>query len=181
MRKIVLTFGLLSGAVLSAMMALTIPFADRVGFDTMEVVGYATMVAAALLVYFGVRRYRDEVGGVSFGRAFAVGALIVVVASVCYTATWQVIYRRFAPDFIAKMQAHALEQERAGGAAPAELEARRAEMERFAKLYENPAVNVAVTFVEPLPVGLLGALISAALLRRRRQEGDAVAALSTVA
>ena len=35
----------------------------------------------------------DSVAGVavSFGRAFAVGPLIAVVASVCYVATWEVI------------------------------------------------------------------------------------------
>jgi hypothetical protein len=168
MKKIVLTFGLLAGLVLSAMMLLTMPFKDRIGFDTMEVIGYATMVAAALFIYFGVRRYRDETGGVSFGRAFAVGALIVVVGAVCYTATWQVVYRQFAPDFFEKYQAHTLERARASGATPAELQAKQAEMAQFAKLYANPAVNVAFTFVEPLPVGLAAALISAAVLRRRR-------------
>ena len=62
------------------------------------------MVLAFLLIYFGIRSYRDNVAGgtVRFGRAFAVGALIATVASVCYVATWEVIYFNFAPDFAAK-------------------------------------------------------------------------------
>jgi hypothetical protein len=32
-RKIVLTFGLIAGAILSAMMLITLPFQDQVGFD----------------------------------------------------------------------------------------------------------------------------------------------------
>ena len=42
------------------------------------VIGYTTMVIAFLLIFFGVRSYRDNVAGgtVRFGRAFAVGALI---------------------------------------------------------------------------------------------------------
>ncbi len=170
MRKIVLTFGLLSGLVLSAMMVLTQPFQDRIGYGIAGmVVGYATMVAASLLVYFGVRRYRDTTAGgrVSFGRAFAVGMLIVAVSSACYVATWEVIYFNFKPDFLVKYHAHQLEQERAKGATPAQLAALQARMARDEASYDNPLVNSAYTFLEPLPVGLLAALVSAAALRRR--------------
>ncbi|HEU4454352.1 MAG TPA: DUF4199 domain-containing protein, partial [Longimicrobium sp.] len=76
MKKTVWTFGLISGGILSAMMLLTIPFMDEIGFDRGVVIGYATMVAAFLLVFFGVRSYRDNVAGgeVGFGRALAVGS-----------------------------------------------------------------------------------------------------------
>ena len=55
MQKIVLTFGLIAGAILSAMMLATIPFLDRIGFEHSTVIGYTTMVIAFLMVYFGVR------------------------------------------------------------------------------------------------------------------------------
>src|SRR5688572_23495497 len=94
MKKIVLTFGLIAGAILSAMMVITLPFHDQMGFDRAQIVGYTTMVAAFLLIFFGVKSYRDNVAGglVTFGRAFLVGSLISLVASGCYVATWQVIY-----------------------------------------------------------------------------------------
>jgi hypothetical protein len=53
MRKTVLTFGLISGVVLSAMLLLTLPFQDDIGLGTAEIIGYTTMVAASLLIYFG--------------------------------------------------------------------------------------------------------------------------------
>ena len=89
MRKIVLTFGLIAGGILSLMMLLTIPFMDQIGFERGEVIGYTTMVLAFLMIFFGVKSYRDNVAGgtVSFGRAFLVGLLITAVASVCYVAT----------------------------------------------------------------------------------------------
>jgi hypothetical protein len=180
MRKIVLTFGLLSGLVLSAMMAVTMPFHDRIGFERGMIVGYTTMVAASLLIYFGVRRYRDQAGGVSFGRAFAVGALIMCVSNVCYVAAWEVIYPRFASDYMEKYAAHELGKARAAGATPAELETKRAEFAHWAELYENPPIRAGMTFLEPLPVGLLASLISAALLRRRRDRA-APAAVTSVA
>ena len=55
MRKIVLTFGLIAGAMLSAMMILPLPFLDKTGFDKGEIIGYSSMVLAFLMVYFCVR------------------------------------------------------------------------------------------------------------------------------
>ena len=85
MRKIVLTFGLISGGILAVTFLITLPFHDAIGFDRAMVVGYTSMVLAFLLIFFGVRSYRDNVAGghVGFGRALAVGALIGVVASIC--------------------------------------------------------------------------------------------------
>jgi len=39
MKKTVLTFGTIAGVILSAMMLLTIPFQDRIGFDRGAIVG----------------------------------------------------------------------------------------------------------------------------------------------
>ena len=171
MKRTVLTFGLIAGGILSLMMVITIPFHDAIGFDRAEVIGYASMVAAFLLIFFGVRSYRDSVAGgsISFGRAFGVGALILVVASVCYVLTWQVLYRTVASDYLAKYQEHVVAEERADGATQAEIDATVADMEKWARLYQNPAVNVAITFIEPMPVGLIMALIAAGVLSRRRR------------
>jgi hypothetical protein len=180
MRKTVLTFGLIAGAILSGMMLVTIPFHDAIGFDRAEIIGYTSMVLAFLLIFFGVRSYRDNVAGgtVRFGRAFAVGALIGVVASACYVATWEVIYFKLEPDFLTKYQAHILEKARAEGESEEAIARKKAEMDKFAELYKNPAINAAITFVEPLPVALIVALVSAGVLSRRRKSvvgDDAVA------
>ncbi|MGZ8379114.1 MAG: DUF4199 domain-containing protein [Gemmatirosa sp.] len=178
MRKIVLTFGLIAGAVLSAMMLVTQPFMDRIGFDRAMVIGYTTMVLAFLMVYFGIRAYRDEVAGghVTFGRALVVGLLITAVASVCYVATWQVVYHRIAPDFMAQYSAHEIAKARQAGATEAEIAAKSREMAEFAVLYQNPLFNIGFTFLEPLPVGVLFSLVSAGMLsRRRRVEHPAIA------
>ena len=171
MKKTVLTFGLISGAILSGMMLVTLPFQDAIGFDRGVIVGYASMVGAFLLIYFGVRSYRDNIvgGTVRFGRAFAVGAMIAVVASLCYVATWEVVYFNFAPDFLTKYQAHELDKARADGGSAEAIAIKKAEMDKFAVLYKNPAINAAMTFVEPLPVALIVALVSAGVLSRRKK------------
>ena len=170
MKKIVLTFGLLSGAILSVMMLATLPVLDDIGFDRGAIIGYTSMVLAFLLIFFGVRSYRDNVAGgtVSFRRAFAVGGLIAVVASLCYVATWEVIYFKLEPDFVTKYQAHILEKTRADGATAAEIAKKKTELDNFAEMYKNPAINAAITFLEPLPVALIIALVSAGVLSRRK-------------
>ena len=175
MKKTVWTFGLIAGGIRSAMMLLTMPFMDRIGSDRSEVIGYTTMVLAFLLVFFGVRSYRDNVAGgtVGFGRALAVGSLIVAVASTCYVATWELIYFKLTPDYVGRMRTHMVEKARASGGSPEAVQAKVAETERFLEAYQNPAVNAAVTFLEPLPVGLVFALVSAGVLSRRRRSAQA--------
>jgi hypothetical protein len=175
MKNIVLKYGLISGALISVMMMLTIPFHDRIGFDTSGLLlGYTTMVLAFLVIYFGVRSYRDSVAGgsVRFGRALAVGVLIAAVSSACYVATWEVMYFKFMPDFMDKYSAHEVQKARASGASEEQIASRKAEMETLVVMYRNPLYNAALTFMEPLPVGLLVALISAGTLSRRRKRSE---------
>jgi hypothetical protein len=178
MRKIVLTFGLIAGAILSAMMLITLPFQEQIGFDKGAIIGYTTMVLAFLMVFFGVRSYRDNVAGgsVTFGRAFKVGLMITAVATVCYVTTWELIYYEFAPDFADKYAAYTVEKAKKSGATDAQIAARMQEMSAFKEMYKNPLVNIALTLLEPLPVGILFTLVTAGVLsRRRRAEGAAVA------
>ena len=171
MKKTVWKFGLISGALALAMMAATIPFQDESGFDHSLVVGYATMVLSFLLIYFGVRSYRDNVGRgtVGFGRALAVGSLIGLIASMCYVATWEVMYFKFMPDFLTRYGAHELEKARAEGASEATLAQQKVEQDKFEKMYQNPAINAAFTILEPLPVALVIALVSAGVLSRGKR------------
>ena len=171
MRKIVLTFGLIAGAVMSAMMLITIPFQEGTDFDKGAIIGYTTMVLAFLMVFFGVKSYRDNVAGgtVKFGRAFAVGLMITLVATVCYVATWEFIYYNLTPDFMEKYSAYAVAKAKESGATEAQIAIKLKEMADFSEMYKNPLMNIAFTFLEPLPVGLLFTLIAAGVLSRKRR------------
>ena len=178
MRKIVLTFGLIAGAILSGMMLITLPFQDQIGFDKGVIIGYTSMVAAFLMVFIGVKTYRDNVAGGSVGflQALKVGFLITAIATACYVATWEVVYYRFAPDFMEKYTAHAVEKAQKAGATDAQLAEKRKEMATLGETYKNPLVNIAMTLLEPLPVGLVFTLVAAGVLsRKRRPEGTVVA------
>ena len=173
MRKIVLTFGLISGGIMAAMMVLTMVFFhDQIGFsDKGLIVGYTSMVLAFLMVYFGVRSYRDNVAGgtLTFGRAFRVGLLIMLVATACYVATWQVVYYKFMPDFTEKYAAYEVAKIRKSGGTEAQVAEKEKQMADFSAMYKNPLVNIAFTALEPLPVGLLFTLVTAGVMSRKRR------------
>jgi uncharacterized protein DUF4199 len=181
MKRIVWTFGLIAGGVLSVMMLVTLPF-EKSFANVAEVVGYTTMVLAFLLIYFGIRTYRDTVGGgsVGFGRALAIGALITTISSLCYVATWEALYFKLAPDMAARFDTVEIEKAKRSATSPEEAQRKVAETQRFLTMYKNPVMNSAMTFLEPLPVGLVITLVSAGVLRRKREDqADGTLATST--
>jgi hypothetical protein len=98
-------------------------------------------VLASLLIFFGIRSYRENVGDgkISFGRGLAVGIPIAVLSAAGYVAAWEAVYDS-NPGFTDK---------------PFDKQ-----VEAFKKMYANPPVNVAFTFIEPFPVGVLMTLLS---------------------
>jgi hypothetical protein len=170
MKKVVLTFGLISGGILAAMMCATLPFMEQIGFDNGQLVGYTTMVLAFLLIFFGIRSYRDTIGNgyITFGRGFKVGILITLIACLCYTVAWEILYFNFMPDFGDKYTQYLIEKSRAAGASPEEIANEVAKMERFKEIFKNPLYNfLIVFFIEPLPVGLIMTVLSALILKKR--------------
>jgi uncharacterized protein DUF4199 len=173
MKKTVLTFGLISGVVSAAMMLATVPFVDRIGFDKGVIVGYTGIVLSFMLVFFGIRSYRENIGGgrITFGRAVAVGILITLISCVFYVITWEIIYFNFMPDFADKYTAYAVEKAKASGAGPQQIAATMQRMKDMKAMFDNPVTNAALTFTEPFPVGLIITLISAGILRKKKSDG----------
>ncbi|MBN9661215.1 MAG: DUF4199 domain-containing protein [Acidobacteria bacterium] len=169
MKKTVLTFGLIAGLIISVLMGGSLLLADKIGSGHSMVLGYTIMVASFLLIYFGIRSYRDNelAGQISFGRAFACGILITLITTVCYVVMWEILYFNFMPHFMDNYFAAQIHKVQASGLDPATMAAKVAEIQHFQQQYQNPLVNMAYTFLEPTPVGLLITLISAAVLRRK--------------
>ena len=169
MKKTVLTFGLIAGVMISVLMDSSLLLANKIGSGHSMLLGYTIMVASFLLIYFGIRSYRDNnlAGQISFGRAFACGILIALITTVCYVATWEILYFNFMPHFMDGYWAAQIQKIQSSGLDSATIAAQVATMQHTQQLYQNPLVNMAYTFIEPLPVGLLITLISAAILRRK--------------
>ena len=183
MKKTVLTFGLISGFIISVLMGGSLLLADRIGSGHSMALGYTIMVASFLLIYFGIRSYRDNTlaGKISFGRAFACGILITLITTVCYVVTWEVMYFNFMPHFMDSYFAAQVHQVQSAGLDSATTAARVTAIQHSQQLYQNPLINMAYTFMEPLPVGVLITLISAAVLRRKSPTPGSSAAAAALA
>ena len=172
MTKTVLTFGLISGTVLAIFTAALLPFCiqGHVDLGKSEVLGYTTMVLGFIMVFFGIRSYRDNVsrGTITFLKALQVGLLISLITCVFYVVSWEIVYYNFIPDFADRYAARMIEEAQAHGATAQAMAAKQQEMAEFKRYYANPVINVAMTFMEIFPVGFLVSLVSALLLRNPR-------------
>jgi hypothetical protein len=170
-KKTVITFGLISGVISSVLMLGTSTIVDRIGFDKGYIIGYTSIVLSLLLVFFGIRSYRDNVsdGHITFLKGFGVGICITVISCVFYVGTWEILSRTIFKDFMDKYSAYVISKAQASGASAAAVQEQVAEMQQMKVMYANPLYRMAMTFIEPFPVGLLITLISAAVLRRKGQ------------
>lgn len=168
MKKTVLTYGLISGGIAAVLLLAHVPFMHALEGTKGLIVGYTGIVLSSLLIFFGVRSYRENVGNgkISFGRGLAVGILIAILSAAGYVAAWEVVYYS-NPGFTDRIFDKQVDDLKAAGAPQEKIDETARQVESFKKLYANPLVNVAFTFIEPFPVGILMTLISALILRRK--------------
>ncbi|MBK5286552.1 MAG: DUF4199 domain-containing protein [Bacteroidia bacterium] len=172
-KKNIIIYGLIAGILVSVFMLSTVNYLSHcegnVDYDTSMLIGYASMLIAFSLVFVGIRNYRDKYndGVVSFGKAFKIGIMIVLIASTLYVVAWLVDYFFFIPDFMEKYSAHTLDELKASGASQIEIDKQTTEMASFATMYKNPFFNAMMTYAEILPVGLIVTLISSLILKRK--------------
>lgn len=170
MKRNVLIFGLVVGTILCINMVYMVRmcYSDK-DFESNDVLGYAVMVVIFSLIFFGIRNYRNkELGGtISFGKAFKTGALIALMGATVYVVVWLFYYYLFVPEFLDHYIKHVLRE--TAQRAPAELAEKTKEMAEFKEMYKNPLFVVVTTYMEVLPVGLIVALISALILKRKNK------------
>jgi hypothetical protein len=173
MKKNIIIYGLIAGIIVSVLMLISVNSINhREGnfdYNRSLLIGYASMLIAFSLVYVGIRNYRNKYnnGVISFGKAFKIGLMIVLIASTMYVIAWLIDYFYFIPDFAEKYSAHMLQQLKASGASQAEIDKQTKEMAGMGTMLNNPFYNAIMTYLEILPVGLVVTLISSLILKRK--------------
>jgi hypothetical protein len=170
MKKIVLIYGLIGGLIVSLFMALTIPNMDAdTDMTKGMLMGYASMVVALTTIFLGIKKYRNTHlnGYINFGKAFLVGLYIALIASTLYVITWMVISDLYLPDFMENYVEAQIQSLKESGASAEEIEKQSTEYHSMAESYKNPIIKALYTYMEILPVGILIALISAAILKKK--------------
>jgi predicted ABC-type exoprotein transport system permease subunit len=172
MKKTIISYGLMAGAIVSAMLFITQPLFRNgtLNHQNGVYVGFTSMIVAFSLIFFGVKSYRDNHlnGSITFGKAFSAGILIALVGSLCYAITWEFIMRFVYPDFAQWYSQCQIDQLVKEGASDIKLAEAKLELQKFEEMYANPFIRFGFTLLEILPVGLIITLISAGLLRNSK-------------
>lgn len=172
MKKIIFTQGLIAGSILVIMLGFSLNYMEghltEKVMRNSELIGYVTMIVALSLIFIGVKSFRDEHlrGSISFGKAFKLGILITLLASVIYVLGWMVLSEAMAPDFMERYIDFTLNSMEEKGASDEEILKTREKMETYRQLYKNPLMKAGMTFMEIFPIGLIISLISALILKR---------------
>lgn len=169
MGRIIAVYGLIAGVIVIIGWNIGMALLPEGGTAGM-VAGYLSMLVAMSFVFIGVKRYRDnELGGViRFWPAFGIGLGISAVAALAYVLSWEFYMWKTGYSFMREYTASYMAELKASGASAAEIARQSAEMQAFAKQYEQPLFRMAITLSEIAPVGLLVTLVSAGLLRNSR-------------
>jgi hypothetical protein len=171
MKKIVLIYGLIAGAIVGSVLLITMPLYESgtLHFENGQWLGYTTMVIALSLVFFGIKSFRDNYSGgtLTFWNGLKIGLLITLVASLIYALSWEISYNTMKGDFLKLMNDKSMEKMKKQGASEASLAEAQKQMDDFAVMYKNPVFRFAITMLEIAPVGIIISLLSAGLLRRK--------------
>jgi hypothetical protein len=170
MKKIVITFGLIGGVLVSGLMYLTMPHGkEQADFENGEILGYLSMIIALSTIFFGIKILRDkhQGGKITFKRGFVLGLYITLVASALYIISWEIYYQTIAKDFMDQYMNYSMEKLKSSGASSVQIQEQQAQMETMKEWYKIPVIRFGFTFMEIFPVGLVISLISAAILRKK--------------
>lgn len=174
MAPIILIYGLIGGTIIAILswVLWSVCMQDLIDLDRGQLLGYASMVIALSMIFFGIKSYRDNRSGgvIKFWKAVQIGLLITTVCSLMYVASGEVIsamYPGFTQKVFDKFVEHETGKLARAGAAAEEIEKKRAEMSEMVKIWENPFTRFGIYMIEIWPVGLIITFISAAILRKK--------------
>jgi len=174
MRKVTLTFGLIAGVIVSVFFVIGVSLCEsgKINLDNSDLLGYASMVIALSMIFFGIKSYRDnyQSGVIKFGKGLQVGLLITLVAALIYAAAGEVYYQA-SPDsqlaLMDKLADHQVNRMKEKGASSVEIDQMAKEMADMKEMFKNPLLRFGMTLAIILPVGIVITLVSAAVLRKK--------------
>ncbi|RZJ64793.1 MAG: DUF4199 domain-containing protein [Flavobacterium sp.] len=142
---------------------------NKNSFEGSMLLGYTAMLLSFSLIFVGVKNYRDKFGDgvISFGKAFLMAIYMALIASTLYVAGWMIAYYNFFPDFIDKLAAYQLSPAKISKMSAEQVAAIRTQIDMFRQWYSTPLGVAGATYMEILPVGLVVAIITALILKRK--------------
>ncbi len=168
MKRLSLIYGSISGLIIITSVIISMTVVDSTHLAGLEFLGYLIMLVALSVIFFGIRKYRDEeLGGViRFGTAVRLGLGISLVASAIHVGVWEVYLAATDYAFVEEYSESVLAGYEDDGLSDAEMAEETQKVAVAVERYSSPLFRMPITFLEIFPVGLLVTLISAGVLRR---------------
>ncbi len=170
MLPIVLRYGILSAIIplVTGLLGQMI-VGSETNYDAMMVIGFTSMFLAFIMVYLGIRaaRKKNADGKIGFRSAFVIGLLISLFATVMWVVTWEITLATSMPDFMEKYTAKSLADLRASGASAQEVQAATIAGAESVESFKQPLYRIPMVALEIFPIGIIVALIGAAVESRR--------------
>ena len=164
MNNIILKNGIFGGLVVSAVMCyVTYSMKSNPDMEPNMYMGFGSMIVAFAFIVFGILQQRKATNDViSFANAFKTGISIAFITSTIYVLVWLVIYYNFFPDFIERYGEIVLKT-----TPVEEVAAQKVKLAFMKNVYNSPLGIIGMTYVEIFPLGIVFAIISALVLKKK--------------
>lgn len=168
MKKIILRNGLLGASIIVPIMLISIILHQRYPekVEWSMFVGFTGMFMAFIFVFVGTKQFRDKIkmGQLAFGEGLKIGMLIALLISTIYVVVWMFEYNFFFPNFGNEYADYIIKN-----AEPEKLAEVTKDANFIKEIYKNQLYIFFYTYIEILPIGIVFALISALILKRKVQ------------
>ncbi len=164
--KTAFKYGGLAGLLIISLMVVSYSVFGMQSSIWGMIVGFALMFFFLSLIYFGIKKFRNqEQGGViRFSKAFLLGLTMSAFAALVYVFVWE-IYTLFTDNnFISVYTEHLITLEKEKGVQGEELAAFVDKVNVMKDRYGNPFYRMSITFTEIFPVALFVTLVSSLML-----------------
>ena len=174
MHKTAIRHGLIAASIMIlVIVVLYFLFSPKTLLDLGEALGYATMVIAMSMIFIGIKRYRDNElnGHISFGQAFGMGAYIAVIGSLIYGLFEGIFYEM--SDFKEVYMEFYIDKIKSSGQTQEAIQQQLNEMQQQFAMWDSPFMMGILMFLTVFLIGLVIALISAAILKKNPEKSAA--------
>ncbi|MBD1261476.1 DUF4199 domain-containing protein [Maribacter polysiphoniae] len=153
MKKVVLKYGGYGFVLSTVLFLLGLYIGKGVAYSTQEVIGYVTIIASLVFVFFGIKHFRDKEnqGKLSFGKGMIIGISISAISALGIALADLIYTTAINPDFFEEYKAVMV------------AEGYEGEIPEY-----SSGFMAFIMFVTVLTIGVIISLLSSLVLQRKK-------------
>lgn len=170
MQNITLRYGLYYAAILCLgfVASYFIFGTDTENYSKSEVLGYAIMLFASVVILFAVRAAKQNSNNqFSFGKGLGIGLGVSAIGGLAF-AVYNWVYANWLhPEFFSEYMAYQKQLVLESGLSESEIQQQLTELASYSDIMGNSFMMAAIMFVTVFAIGLLFSLVAAAGFRSK--------------